>query len=107
MSLVRLVAVVSALLITLFATLPAGAHKVKFFCAYDEGQVCCRAWFGKNAPAMKVKVEIKTKKGQPVATGKTGNKGRVCFKTKQKPPFACFVDAGAGHTAQFEVEADE
>ena len=94
-------------LVTLWlSAAPARAHKVNFFCEYDDGRVCCRASFGKNAPAKGVKVVVKAKSGRTVGSGPTDAAGKVCFKVSVKPPFKASVDAGAGHLNTFEIEAE-
>jgi len=86
---------------------PAQAHRVRLFCAVEGGQLCCRAWFGPKAPAMKSLVVVKDKSGKQLLAGRTNGRGRVCFKAPAGRPLTAEINAGAGHVTRFTIEADE
>jgi len=85
----------------------AQAHRVRLFCAVEAGRLCCRAWFGPQAPAMKSMVVVKDKSGKQILAGRTNRQGRVCFKAPAPRPLTAEINAGAGHVTRFTIQADE
>ncbi|MBU0514559.1 MAG: hypothetical protein KJ621_07270 [Proteobacteria bacterium] len=85
----------------------AQAHRVRLFCAVEGGRLCCRAWFGPQAPARNSVVVVKDKAGKQVLAGSTDQAGRVCFKAPPDRPLTAEINAGAGHVTRFTIEADD
>jgi len=81
------------------------AHRVHFFAWDEDGRVCSRSSYGKNARIADAEVTVRDADGKEVLRGRSDRDGLFCFARPHAAALHLSVDAGQGHRGEFRLSA--
>ncbi len=96
-----------ALSILFFIPSWAFAHNVGVDCKLNGDKVEVEAFYDDDTAAAKAKVRVENAKEEVIASGVTDAKGKWSFAAPPPGKYVVFLDAGAGHRAQKELDLEE
>jgi prepilin-type N-terminal cleavage/methylation domain-containing protein/prepilin-type processing-associated H-X9-DG protein len=96
-----------AVLSALLAARPAAAHALGADCAVKDGKVEVEAYYSDDTSARNARVCVEDADHNPVAEGRTDDKGRCSFPAPPAGRYKVIVDAGAGHRTEVKITFPE
>ncbi|MDR2695038.1 MAG: hypothetical protein LBC79_01480, partial [Deltaproteobacteria bacterium] len=81
------------------------AHRVNLFAWDEDGRVCSRSSYGKNARVVDARLTVRDADGKELLQGRSDRDGRFCFARPGAAELLLIVDAGQGHRGEFRLSA--
>jgi nickel transport protein len=81
------------------------AHRVRLFAWDENGRVCSRSSYGKEAHIADAELTVRDGDGREVLRGRSDHEGRFCFARPGDAELLLSVDAGQGHRGEFRLSA--
>jgi nickel transport protein len=83
----------------------ARAHRVNLFAWDEDGRVCSRSSYGKNAGIADARLTVRDADGKELLQGRSDRDGNFCFARPGAAELLLVVDAGQGHRGEFRLSA--